>query len=83
MNTRTAMAAVEMSKRKFDSFMKKGPRYFSDSEVYTKDKKFRVAWYEKILICYIIEEETMYVSAKDDEALNEFEETFKLELDWC
>lgn len=83
MNTRTAMAAVEMSKRKFDSFMKKGPRYFSDSEVYTKDKKFRAAWYEKILICYIIEEETMYVTARDDEALNEFEETFKLELDWC
>lgn len=82
-NTRIAMAAVEMSKRKFDSFMKKGPQYFSDSEVYTKDSRFRAAWYKNVLICYIIEEETMYVSAKEDEELNEFEETFKLDLDWC
>lgn len=81
-NTRTAMATVEMNKQEFESFMKKGPQYFSDSEVFTKDSRFRAAWYQNILMCYI-EEETMYVSAKEDEELQEFEEAFKLDLDWC
>lgn len=83
MNTRIAMAAVEMSRRKFDMFMKKGPCYFHNSELFTKDQRFRAAYYKTVLICYIVEEETMYVSAKEDHALNEFEEMFQLDLDWC
>lgn len=83
MNTHIAMAAVEMGKRKFDMFMKKGARYFHDSELFTKDSRFRAAYYKNVLMCYIIEEELLYVSAKEDEQLHEFEETFKLDLDWC
>lgn len=83
MNTHSAMAAVEMGKRKFDMFMKKGARYFHDSELFTKDSRFRAAYYKNVLMCYIIEEELLYVSAKEDDELHEFEETFKLDLDWC
>lgn len=83
MNTNSAMAAVEMGKRKFDMFMKKGTRYFHDSELFTKDNRYRAAYYKNVLMCYIIEEELLYVSAKEDDELHEFEETFKLDLDWC
>lgn len=83
MNTNIAMAAVEMGKRKFDMLMKKGAQYFHDSELFTRDSRFRAAYYKNVLMCYIIEEELLYVSAKEDEQLHEFEETFKLDLDWC
>lgn len=81
LNTMSAVAKVCLPEEEFKQLVGTDLKYLSDDELFLLGDIIPI-YGNGVLGCYLVDDEELYLGAKEDDILEKYEEVFGLDLDW-
>lgn len=77
-----SIVKFNLNNSEFNKLSKDKFEFFNDNKKFTKGYKIIAFKHNKVLGCYLQEDEELYLGAREDEILEKLENELKFDFDW-
>lgn len=82
LNLLPAVVRMELKNDEFEKLCQKKFEFFNEDKKYVKGYKIIACKYNRILGCYLREDEELYLGTQDDELLENLEKELEMDFNW-